>query len=65
MVRNTLKRVMLGLVFIDHETGAVFDKGPYSKEWKLITSPKMIETLTNWASGEIVAHNVTFKEGRL
>lgn len=60
MAKNTLKRVMLGLVLIDHETGAVFDKGPYSKEWELV-SPKRAKLLIEWQSGETIGQNVVFK----
>lgn len=62
MIRNTLKRVMLGLVLIDNETGAVFDKGPYSKDWKLITNENMARTLKEWGGAKaIIGQNITFK----
>lgn len=62
MAKNTLKRVMLGLVLIDHETGAVFDKGMYQKEWKLITNASMAKTLTEWGGVKaVIGQNVVFK----
>lgn len=62
MARNTLKRVMLGYVLIDHETGAVFNKGPYSKEWNLVNRASMARTLAEWGgAGSIIGQNVTFK----
>lgn len=60
MTKNTLKRIMLGLVLIDHETGAVFDRGIYGKEWKLV-SPKRAKLLREWKAGETIGHNVVFK----
>lgn len=62
MAKNTLKRVMLGLVLIDHETGAVFDKGKYQKEWKLVTNASMAKTLAEWGGSKaVIGHNVVFK----
>lgn len=62
MARNTLKRVMTGLVLIDHETGAVFDMPPHSKVWSLVTRPTMINLLRDWGGKDsIIGQNVTFK----
>lgn len=61
MIRNTLKRVMGGLVLIDHETGAVFDRMNARDGWHLVTKPSLISLLTDGFPKAVIGQNVTFK----
>jgi len=62
MARNTLKRVMLGYILIDNETGAVFDRGPHDREWSLVINKSLADTLRDWGGkAAIVGQNVVFK----